>query len=335
MQRAATAAQHRARWAAGAPCGMTSMSSSGGDAGEWSSMWLPRLTTCGGAGVGVGWGGPCRRGVLGRTATPLPRTEPVAGSQTETRNGRKEPFPSSALPRGAHVRLARQLVLHRRPRLFRHNDLAAVRGLAAGMTGAGRGGGDAQQGSTHSQQAHAAPPARLGGAGTLPPASPQRPPRPTAAPELLHALHRGAQIVCGHVVRGRLLARHRHRRKLARLVQGHGHTGAFEGGLAVRRQLCGGRGGEGGGWGDAAGREGLELPARALVPARAAHTVQGVLHSTSGTPPRGGTHTRVAPSAPVGPQYSAQSAGHWLYMSRACAEWQKRTASTADPKASR
>ncbi len=38
---------------------------------------------------------------------------------------------------------------------------------------------------------------------------------------------------------------------------------------------------------------------------------------------------------PVLPQYSAQSAGHWLYMSSACAEWQKRTASTASPKPSR
>ena len=40
------------------PCGMTSMSSSGGEEGDGSSRWLPRLTTCrGGGGRGGGGGG--------------------------------------------------------------------------------------------------------------------------------------------------------------------------------------------------------------------------------------------------------------------------------------
>ena len=75
-----------------------------------------------------------------------------------------------------------------------------------------------------------------------PPASLQQP--ISTAPELLHPLHAGAQVVGGGAVGGGLLARHADRGELAALVQRHGDPGALEDGLAVGRQHCGARGRE-------------------------------------------------------------------------------------------
>lgn len=103
----------------------------------------------------------------------------------------------------------------------------------------------------------------------------------------------------------------------AMATRGPLNTGLPSGASSAGRGGCAGRDkGRVTGWGEWDGHSGPH-PAN---PASARHI----------RPP-----TPRPPGAPVLPQKSAQSAGHWLYMSRACAEWQKRTASTADPKDSR
>jgi hypothetical protein len=91
-------------------CGMTSMSSRGGEAGEGSSKWLPRLTTCRAA----GWAHQQRR--AGRLFWILRRKEQVAWQSApymmhihiQRAGSRQE----------THVWLAGQLVLDCRPSLL-------------------------------------------------------------------------------------------------------------------------------------------------------------------------------------------------------------------------